>query len=117
MADFLGSILGTMAGPPKASEKEIAERKKAREMAKKLEERNKQESKVFRQKIEQQIDTFLKGSLDNRNMTFEVMPKVRIASTTALTFPSLLWIDLKISFKMVTQDLPFVLLGSQINCA
>eukprot|EP00093_Oithona_nana_P002440 02440.XXX_58442_57564_1 [CDS] Oithona nana genome sequencing. len=77
MADFLGSILGTMAGPPKASEKEIAERKKAREMAKKLEERNKQESKVFRQKIEQQIDTFLKGSLDNRNMTFEVMPKVR----------------------------------------
>ena len=80
MADFLGSILGTMAGPPKASEKEIAERKKARELAKKLEERNKQESKVFRQKIEQQIDTFLKGSLDNRNMTFEVMPKVRNAN-------------------------------------
>ena len=78
MADFLGSILGSMAGPPKASDKEIAERKKARELAKKLEERNKQESKVFRQKIEQQIDTFLKGPLgdENRNMTFEVMPKV-----------------------------------------
>ena len=78
MADFLGSILGSMAGPPKASDKEIAERKKARELAKKLEERNKQESKVFRQKIEQQIDKFLKGPLgdENRNMTFEAMPKV-----------------------------------------
>ena len=79
MADFLGNILGSMAGPPKASEKEIAKRKQAREMAKKLEERNKQESKIFREKIEKDIDGFLKGPLgdDNRNMAFEAMPKVR----------------------------------------
>ena len=79
MADFLGNLLGSMAGPPKASAKEIAERKKAKELAKKLEERNKQESKVFRQKIEEQIDAFLKGPLgdENRSMSFEAMPKVR----------------------------------------
>ena len=78
MADFLGNLLGSMAGPPKASEKELAERKKARELAKKIEEKNKQDSKVFRQKMETRIDEFLKlpiGEEQNRRLTFEPMPK------------------------------------------
>jgi len=78
MADFLGNLLGSMAGPPKASEKELAERKKAREMAKKMEEKNKQDSKVFRQKMETRIDEFVKlpiGEEKNRRLTFEPMPK------------------------------------------
>lgn len=78
MADFLGSLLGKMAGPPRASEKEIAERKKAREMAKKLEERNKQESKIFREKMEGRIDEFLKlpiGEEKNRRLVMEPMAK------------------------------------------
>merc|ERR1711899_108087 len=81
MADFLGNILGSMAGPPKASDKEIAERKKARELAKKIEMRNKQESKEFRLEIDKRIDTFLKLPIgdENRRMVFEAMPKVRRA--------------------------------------
>lgn len=78
MADFLGSILGSMAAPPRASEKEIAERKKAREMAKKLEEKNKQDSKEFRLKVEKRIDEFLKlpiGDEKNRRLIMETMPK------------------------------------------
>ena len=77
MADFLGNILGSMAGPPKASDKEIAERKKARELAKKIEMRNKQESKEFRLDIDKRIDTFLKLPIgdENRRMVFEAMPK------------------------------------------
>ena len=77
MADFLGNILGSMAGPPKASDKEIAERKKARELAKKIEMRNKQESKEFRSEIDKRIDAFLKLPIgdENRRMVFEPMPK------------------------------------------
>lgn len=78
MADFLGSILGSMAAPPRASEKEIAERKKARELAKKMEEKNKQDSKAFRLKIEKRIDEFLKlpiGEEKNRRLIMETMPK------------------------------------------
>ena len=78
MADFLGSLLGQMSGPPRASEKEIQERKKGRELAKKLEERNKQESKVFRQKMEAKIDEFLKlpiGEEKNRRHILEPMAK------------------------------------------
>ena len=62
----------------RASEKEIAERKKAREMAKKLEERNKQESKIFREKMETRIDEFLKlpiGEEKNRRLVMEPMAK------------------------------------------
>ena len=62
----------------RASEKEIAERKKAREMAKKLEERNKQESKIFREKMEGRIDEFLKlpiGEEKNRRLVMEPMAK------------------------------------------
>ena len=45
MADFLGNILGSMEGPsPKASEKELAKRKKEKELAKEEEEKNKQKS-------------------------------------------------------------------------
>ena len=78
MADFLGSILGKMAAPPRASDKEIAERKKAREMAKKIEERNKQESLEFRQTSVKRVDTFLKLPIgdENRRMAFEPMSKV-----------------------------------------
>ncbi len=78
MADFLGSILGSMAAPPRASDKEIAERKKAKELAKQLEEKNKQDSKIFREKIEKQIDEFLKlpiGEEKNRKLVMEPMPK------------------------------------------
>ena len=77
MADFLGNIMAGMAGPPKASDKEIAERKKARELAKKIEIRNKQESKDFRLEIDKRIDTFLKLPIgdENRKMIFEAMPK------------------------------------------
>lgn len=77
MADFLGNIMAGMAGPPKASDKEIAERKKARELAKKIEIRNKQESKDFRLEIDKRIDTFLKLPIgdENRKMVFEAMPK------------------------------------------
>ena len=83
MADFLGNILGSMAGPPKASDKEIAERKKARELAKKIEMRNKQESKEFRLEIDKRIDTFLKLPIgdENRRMVFEAMPKGIYAAT------------------------------------
>jgi len=81
MADFLGNIMAGMAGPPKASDKEIAERKKGREMAKKIEIRNKQETKDFRLEIDKRIDTFLKLPIgdENRKMLFEAMPKVRRA--------------------------------------
>merc|ERR1739848_362964 len=76
-----GNIMAGMAGPPKASDKEIAERKKARELAKKIEIRNKQESKDFRLEIDKRIDTFLKLPIgdENRKMIFEAMPKVRRA--------------------------------------
>ena len=85
MADFLGNILGSMAGPPKASDKEIAERKKARELAKKIEMRNKQESKEFRSEIDKRLDTFLKLPIgdENRRMVFEPMPKGMLSVTTA----------------------------------
>jgi len=81
MADFLKNIMGGMAGPPKASDKEIAERKKARELAKKIEIRNKQESKEFRLEIDKRLDTFLKLPIgdENRKMVYEAMPKVRRA--------------------------------------
>ncbi len=77
MADFLGSILGSMAAPPRATDKEIAERKKARELAKKLEERNKKETQEFRQETEKRVDAFLKLPIgdENRSMVFEAMPK------------------------------------------
>jgi len=81
MADFLGNLLGSMAGPPKASDKEIMERKKARELAKKIEMRNKQESKEFKLEIEKRIEVFLKLPIgdENRRTVFEPMPKVRRA--------------------------------------
>ena len=77
MADFLGNLLGSMAGPPKASDKEIMERKKARELAKKIEMRNKQESKEFKLEIEKRIEVFLKLPIgdENRRTVFEPMPK------------------------------------------
>jgi hypothetical protein len=78
MADFLGSILGSMAAPPRASDKEIAERKKAKELAKKVGEKNKHDSKVFRQKTEKRIDDFIKlpiGEDKNRRLVFEPLAK------------------------------------------
>merc|ERR1712150_347050 len=49
--------------------------------AKKIEIRNKQESKDFRLEIDKRIDTFLKLPIgdENRKMIFEAMPKVRRA--------------------------------------
>ena len=47
-------------------------------MAKKLEERNKQESKIFREKMESRIDEFLKlpiGEEKNRRLVMEPMAK------------------------------------------
>lgn len=96
MADFLGSLLGSMAGPPKASEKEIAERKKAREMAKKIEERNKRESIEFRKESEKRIDTFLKLPIgdENRKMVFEAMPKGKILFSIGLIFYDIMFLSL-----------------------
>ena len=61
--DLLGSILGSMTAPPKGNAKEIEERRKAKELAKKLEEKRSAEAKVFRQKIEAKVDAFVKTSV------------------------------------------------------
>ena len=61
--DLLGSILGSITAPPKGNAKEIEERRKAKELAKKLEEKRSAEAKLFRQKIEAKVDAFVKTSV------------------------------------------------------
>ena len=61
--DLLGSILGSMTGPPKGNEKEREERRKVKEMAKKMEEKRTAQAKLFRQKVEAKVDSFVKTSV------------------------------------------------------
>lgn len=61
--DLLGSILGTMTGPPKGNEKEREERRKAKELNKKIEEKRSAQAKIFRQKIESKVESFMKTSV------------------------------------------------------
>ena len=71
--DLLGSILGSMTGPPSATDKEKAERKKAKEMAKKLEEKQREQGQVFRKKMEERVNKFLSDK--NRCLVFDPMTK------------------------------------------
>ena len=58
--DLLGSIMGSMTGPPKMSDKERERRKKEREAAEKAEEASRKASKLFREKTEEKINAFIK---------------------------------------------------------
>ncbi len=58
--DLLGSIMGSMTGPPKVSEKERERRKKAREAADKAEEAHRKATKDFRTKTEERLGEFIK---------------------------------------------------------
>jgi len=74
--DLLGSIMGSMdkAKPPPPSEKEKLMRKKQKEMATKMEEKQKTAKLNFRTKIEEVINSFLKDD-KKKNHKFPVMDK------------------------------------------
>lgn len=72
--DLLGSILGSMAKPPSISEKEKERRKKQQEMAAKMEEKQKQMTRLFRTKTEKRISDFVKDTTAKK-LTFEAMEK------------------------------------------
>ena len=58
--DLLGSIMGSMTGPPKMSDKERERRKKEKEMAEKMEEQHRKMTKKFREQTEEKINAFIK---------------------------------------------------------
>ena len=72
--DLLGSILGSMSGPPGKSEKEKERLKKEKAMQQKMEEKQREASKMFRQKMEKKIQDFIADS-SKKSVEFEPMEK------------------------------------------
>ncbi|XP_023323364.1 sperm-associated antigen 7 [Eurytemora carolleeae] len=72
--DLLGSILGSMAKPPQASEEERQKKKKEFELVKKMAEKEKQLKLRFREKAEEKINSFLRDG-DLKTYKFPPMDK------------------------------------------
>jgi len=72
--DLLGSILGSMDKPPTISEAERQQKKKLRELELKHHAKEKQIKQNFREKIEEQINNFLRDG-EAKNLKFEPMNK------------------------------------------
>nr|ACO13086.1 Sperm-associated antigen 7 [Lepeophtheirus salmonis] len=73
--DLLGSILGSMNGPPQTvlSEKEKERRKRQKVYQEKLLEKRRVEMEAFRSKIEKDVEKFLKECLSEKSKTFPTM--------------------------------------------
>lgn len=74
--DLLNSIMSKMDKPPVLTEQEKEKRKKAKELAKKMEEKHKQATHEFRQKTEKIIEAFVEDNTA-QNYTFPPMEKVQ----------------------------------------
>lgn len=92
--DLLGSILGSMDKPPQVSEKERMAKKKQKELALKLEAKEKEAKQKFRENIEEKINDFIRDA-DSKTYKFPAMDKYQrsiihdaaeIAGLTSFTF-------------------------------
>jgi len=72
--DLLGSILGSMDKPPQDSDEKRQQRKKEKELATKMEAKDKQLKLKFREKVEEKINSFMRSG-DLKTHKFSPMNK------------------------------------------
>nr|ACO15668.1 Sperm-associated antigen 7 [Caligus clemensi] len=77
--DLLGSILGSMNGPPSSvlSEKEKERRKRMKAYQEKMKEKHRCEMEAFRSKMEKEVEVFLQECPSEKSKTFPTMNQVQ----------------------------------------